>query len=154
MQWPTEPQPIHNLNPFAELVETFHQSLLPLNSPSISATASPMTRPATYSGELDECNRLLLQCSSKCSQLIANDWAEIAFSLLSGWALQWARVIWNANGPVTNFFMVFVSHFKEVFSQTVITLSVHDQLFRLLPWVNTHSNLAYWQPLVAGMKPH
>lgn len=64
-------------------------------------------------------------------QLFSSHRSKIAYiiSLLSGWALQSARAIWDANGPVTHALSAFTFHFKEVFVQTASSISALDQLF-------------------------
>lgn len=63
----------------------------------------------------------------------SGDPARVAFliSLLSGPALQWAQALWQSDSPVIKSLPDFLRHFKEVFGQTVASLSVHDQLFQL-----------------------
>ncbi len=101
-------------DPFAELVQSLRSSLL---SPPVtsSASACPMAKPATYSGEASECSGFLLQCSLYSEmqpQQFVNERAKIAFiiSLLSGWALQWARSIWDSQSPITRSLM----HLKPI----------------------------------------
>lgn len=53
-----------NMDPFADLVQAVRQSLLPPTpSPLVTASAGTMARPATYTGEVEDCNGFLLQCS-------------------------------------------------------------------------------------------
>lgn len=92
-----------------------------------------MARPATFSGEAEDCSGFLLQVSlyfSMQEQLFSNDSARVAFiiSLLSGQALQWAQSLWNSNSEVVQTLSGFVQHFKEVFGQAAADLSVHDHL--------------------------
>ncbi len=108
----------------------------PLPPVTSSASACPMAKPVTYSGEADACSGFLLQCSlyfeMQPHQFIS-DRAKIAFiiSLLSGRALQWAESIWNSRSPVVRSLNTFVDHFREVFGTSTSAISVHDELFRL-----------------------
>ncbi|XP_058605717.1 uncharacterized protein LOC131523388 [Onychostoma macrolepis] len=121
----------------ADLVHAARQSLL-LTAPATSpaASASPMARPATFTGEGEDCSGFILQVSlyfEMQSHQFTNDRARVAFiiSLLSGRALQWAQSLWQANASITTSLSAFIAHFKEVFGQTASELSVHDQLFNL-----------------------
>ncbi len=112
------------------------ETLDPLPPVTSSASACPMAKPVTYSGEADACSGFLLQCSlyfeMQPHQFIS-DRAKIAFiiSLLSGRALQWAESIWNSRSPVVRSLNTFVDHFREVFGTSTSAISVHDELFRL-----------------------
>lgn len=95
-----------------------------------------MAQPAPYAGTAEDCSGFLLQCFlyfEMQPQRFSSDHAKIAYiiSLLSGRALQWARTLWEANAPVTQLLDALPTHFKEVFGQTIIALSVHDQLNHL-----------------------
>ncbi len=122
-------------NLFSELVQTLRESLQPPPVTS-SASACPMAKPVTYSGEADACSGFLLQCSlyfEMQPQQFVSDRAKIAFimSLLSGRALQWAESIWNSRSPAVRSLNTFVDHFREVFGSSTSAISVHDELFRL-----------------------
>lgn len=98
--------------------------LLPLPVPWLDQRHSP-----------EDCSRFTLQCSlyfEMQSHQFINDCAQVAFvmSLLSGHALQWAQSLWNSTAPITSL-SAFFGHFKKVFGQTTLKLSVHDQLFSL-----------------------
>lgn len=72
---------IPKLDALAEFMETICQTLVPLNSLVPSASASPMARPVTYSGEAEECSGFLLQYSVfflMQPQLFTSDQAKIA----------------------------------------------------------------------------
>lgn len=160
MQNPTEPGGNPSQDPFAELVRAVRQSIfssLPDNPSAIpeailhsarqhqlpqtpatspAASASPMARPAPFSGEAEDCSGFLLQVSlyfQMQAHQFTDDSARVAFiiSLLSGRALQWAQSLWNSDSPVLKSLSGFISHFKEVFGQAVSDLSVHDQLYNL-----------------------
>ena len=163
MQDPTEPAGNPVLDPFTELVQAVRQSLLPSppaipptvpddllrsaqrhllpQTPASSATAaaaasSPIARPATFTGEAEDCSGFLLQVSlyfQMQAHLFNNDTARVAFviSLLSGRALQWAQSLWNSNSRLVTSLSAFIQHFKEVFGQVAADLTVHDQLYRL-----------------------
>uniref|UniRef100_A0A8D0D1B6 DUF4939 domain-containing protein n=1 Tax=Sander lucioperca TaxID=283035 RepID=A0A8D0D1B6_SANLU len=78
------------------------QHLLPQTFASSSAaSASPMARPATFSGETEDCSGFLLQVSlyfQMQAHQFNNDSARVAFviSLLSGRALQWPTINWTS----------------------------------------------------------
>ncbi len=84
--------------------------------------ASPMAKPAPYSGRAEECNGFLLQCSLALEmqpQLYPTDIAKIAFviSLLTGRALQWAETIWTQASGVSRSFDNFrsIRNFRRKF---------------------------------------
>lgn len=171
MQNPTEPVGNPSQDLFAELVQAVRQSILsslPDNPPTIpeailhsahqhqlpqtpaaspAASASPMARPAPFSGEAEDCSGFLLQVSlyfQMQAHQFTDDSARVAFiiSLLSGRALQWAQSLWNSNSQVLKSLSGFISHFREVFGQAVSDLSVHDQLYNLRQgnsFVNTYA---------------
>ncbi len=121
----------------ADLIHAARQSLL-LTAPATSpaASASPIARPATFTGEGEDCSGFILQVSlyfEMQSHQFTNDRARVAFiiSLLSGRPLQWAQSLWQANASITTSLSAFIAHFKEVFGQTASELSVHVQLFSL-----------------------
>ncbi|ROK23432.1 Transmembrane protein 232 [Anabarilius grahami] len=143
-------------DPFTALVQAVRSSLMQNANPSPPAasttvqpspspaapitssatSASPMARPATYSGAAEDCSGFLLQCSlymEANSHLFLNERGRVAFiiSLLSGRALQWAQSLWESNAPVTGSVSAFCSHLKEVFGQHAAELSVQDQLFNI-----------------------
>ncbi len=90
-------------DPFQELVDTLKRILTRSASPPLPASiftpvtsainssspvmfASPMARPAPYSGEPEECNGFLLQCSLTIDlhpQMFLTDQAKIAFVITS-----------------------------------------------------------------------
>ncbi len=121
-------------NLFSELVQTLRESLQPPPVTS-SASACPMAKPVTYSGEADACSGFLLQCSLYFEMQLhqfVSDRAKIAFIMsLSGRALQWAESIWNSRSPAVRSLNTFVDHFREVFGTSTSAISVHDELFRL-----------------------
>ncbi|KAG1929330.1 retrotransposable element [Pimephales promelas] len=95
-----------------------------------------MAQPAPFSGEEEECSGFLLQCELYMRMIPSSfptEESKVAFfiSLLRGRALQWAHALWKDRGPVTRTFVSFSNHFLEVFSQSVHSISVQDQLFRL-----------------------
>ncbi len=92
-----------------------------------------MARPATFTGEGEDCSGFILQVSlyfEMQSHQFTNDRARVVFiiSLLSGRALQWAQSLWQAKASITTSLSAFIAHFKEVLASE---LSVHDQLFNL-----------------------
>ncbi len=147
-------------NPFSELVQTLHDSLQPPPVTS-SASACPMAKPVTFSGEADVCSGFLLQCSlyfeMQPHQFIS-DRGKITFimSLLSGRALQWAESFWNSRSPVVRSLNTFVDHFREVFGTSTSAISVHDELFRLRQaGMPIHDYAVRFRTLAAvGMRPH
>ncbi len=111
----------------------------PSTTPSTSSPivfASPMARPAPFTGSAEECNGFLLQISLTIDlhpQMFPTDQSKIAFLItsLTGPALQWAETILNQAGPSTQTFSHFIAHFREVFSSSPGDSSVGEQLFRL-----------------------
>ncbi len=98
--------------------------------------ASPMARPAPFSGRAEECNGFLLQCSLALEmqpQLYPTERAKIAFilSLLTGRALQWAETIWTQAGNITQSLTNFTAHFRDVFGIPAGNSSAGEQLYRL-----------------------
>ncbi len=136
-------------DPFQELVDNLRQVLLTITtapvSPitnitnttsSLSVVASPMAKPAPFTGVAEKCNGFLLQCSLSLEMqlhLNTTDRAKIAFiiSLLTGWALQWAKTIWIQSGTVTQSLNSFIEHFREVFAWPAGDTSVGEQLYHL-----------------------
>ncbi len=117
-----------------KLVQALRVSLQP---PPIkpSASACPMAKPATYSGEVNACSGFLLQCSlyfELQNHQFVSDRAKIVFimSLLSGKALQWVESFWNSRSPLVRSLDDFVDHFRDVFGKSTSAISVHDELFR------------------------
>uniref|UniRef100_A0A671K5F4 DUF4939 domain-containing protein n=1 Tax=Sinocyclocheilus anshuiensis TaxID=1608454 RepID=A0A671K5F4_9TELE len=105
-------------DPFTKLVQALRESLQP---PPVmpSASACPMAKPATYSGEAATCSGFLLQCSLYFElqpHQFVNDRAKIAFimSLLSGRVLQWAEALWNLLqcSPLVRSYDAFMDHFR------------------------------------------
>ncbi|ROK30198.1 Retrotransposon-like protein 1 [Anabarilius grahami] len=91
-------------------------------SPSPPVYASPMAKPAPYSGSAEDCSGFLLQCELVLEMqlhLYPNDTAKISFliSQLSGKALKWADSIWSQHGAVTQM-LAAVSGWNE---QALIT---------------------------------
>ncbi|ROK35605.1 Retrotransposon Gag-like protein 6 [Anabarilius grahami] len=114
---PPSPSPVssHSPAPAATPAST-------VSSPSPSVYASPMARPAPYSGSAEDCSGFLLQCELVLEMqphLYPNDTAKIAFliSQLSGKALKWTDSIWSQHGAVTQTYSAFISHFREVFGK-------------------------------------
>ncbi len=106
------------------------------SSPSQILFTSPMARPAPFSGEAEECNGFLLQCSLTIElqpQMFTTEQSRIAFviSALTGPALQWAETIWNQAGPATQSFSCFLAHFREVFGRSSGNSSIGERLYQL-----------------------
>ncbi len=141
-------------DPFQELVDSLRKVLLnlpaqpapsaPVPPPSINTTsspshtvfASPMARPAPFSGAAEECNGFLLQCSLTIElqpHMFVTEHSKIAFviSSLTGPALQWVETIWNQAGPATQSFTSFIAHFREVFGKIAGDSSIGEQLYQL-----------------------
>ncbi|ROL42029.1 hypothetical protein DPX16_19878 [Anabarilius grahami] len=94
-------------DPFQDLVNALRRTLTSTPTPantsafhttasSPSVFASPMARPAPFSGSAEDCNGFILQCSlvlEKQSHLYPDDKAKIAFMIqqLNGKALRWAE---------------------------------------------------------------
>ncbi|KAK3574736.1 hypothetical protein QTP86_017539 [Hemibagrus guttatus] len=105
-------------------------------SPSPPAVASPMARPAPFTGSAEDCNGFLLQCSlvlEMQQHLYPDDHAKVAFiiSHLDGKALRWAEPLWTQNNPVVTSLSNFIDHFKEVFGKPAWDSSIGERLCRL-----------------------
>lgn len=129
---PQQPSPLT----LQDFIQAINAALNPLTTATTSASASPMARPATFSGDAVNCCGFILQCSLYFEMqpgAFPTERSKIAFmiTLLIGCALQWAESLWNSNSPVTQTFDAFTTHFKEVFGQADSELSVQDRLFRL-----------------------
>ncbi|ROL47824.1 Retrotransposon-derived protein PEG10 [Anabarilius grahami] len=106
------------------------------SSPSPPEYASPMTKPAPYSGLAEDCSGFLLQCELVLEMqphLYPNDTSKIAFliSQLSGKALKWADFIWSQHGAVTQSYSAFIFHFREVFGKPITDSSAGEKLYNL-----------------------
>ncbi|ROI73786.1 Retrotransposon-like protein 1 [Anabarilius grahami] len=118
-------------DPFQELVGALRRALTPQPPsppPAVASTtttftpspivhASPMAKPAPYSGSAENCSGFLLQCVLVLEMqphLYPDDTSKIAFiiSQLQGKALQWADSLWTQKGPVVQSYSSFVSHFR------------------------------------------
>ncbi|ROI42812.1 Retrotransposon-derived protein PEG10, partial [Anabarilius grahami] len=144
-------------DPFQALVDALRRTLTtnppspsPVTSPSpapvttvstVSSSsppvyASPMARPAPYSGSAEDCSGFLLQCELVLEMqphLYPNDTWKIAFliSQLNGKALTWADSIWSQHGTVTQSYSAFISHFREVFGKNITDSSAGEKLYNL-----------------------
>ncbi len=141
---------MNSSDPFQEIVDHLKRTLTTMTTTtaatSVTTTmtsstsnppviASPMARPAPYSGRAEECNGFLLQCSLALEMqphLYPTERAKIAFitSSLSGRALQWAETIWAQAGTVTQSLSSFVNHLCEAFG-TPVWDSSGEQLYHL-----------------------
>ncbi|KAL0175498.1 hypothetical protein M9458_027828, partial [Cirrhinus mrigala] len=121
-------------------------------------SASPMARPATYSGDAAMCSGFLLQCSLYFElhpHQFANDQAKVTFiiSLLAGRALQWVDALWNSESPLICSLSGFMEHFKEDFSQATTEISAHDELLRLRQAnLTTHDYTLRFRTLAASSR--
>ncbi|ROL47721.1 Retrotransposon-derived protein PEG10 [Anabarilius grahami] len=123
-------------DPFQELVDVLRRALTSNPSasppaitsanttvtPSPPVYASPMAKPAPFSGSAEDCNGFLLQCSLVLEMqphLYPDDHTKVAFiiSQLNGRELQWAETTWSQNGSVSQSLTSFMTHFKEVFGR-------------------------------------
>ncbi|XP_067230540.1 rhomboid-related protein 3 isoform X1 [Chanodichthys erythropterus] len=141
-------------DPFQELVDAVRRALTPqppspspapataaataatVTSTSPVFTASPMAKPAPYSGSAEDCSGFLLQCEMVLEMqphLYPTDTAKIAFiiSQLQGKALQWADSLWTQNGSVVKSYTAFVTHFREVFGKPLADSSTGEKLYNL-----------------------
>lgn len=140
-----------SLVPFQELVDVLRRALQHISNPPASPPAitsanttvtpsppvyaSPMAKPAPFSGLAEDCNGFLLQCSLVLEMhphLYPDDLEKVAFifSQLNGRALQWAETIWSQNSTVTQSLTSFVTHFK-VFGRPAGDSSIGEQLYHL-----------------------
>ncbi|KAK3539560.1 hypothetical protein QTP70_010231, partial [Hemibagrus guttatus] len=104
--------------------------------PSPSAVASPMTKPAPFTGSAEDCNGFLLQCSLVLEMqphLYPDDRTKVAFiiSQLDGKALRWAEPLWTQENPVVKSLSSFINHFKEVFGKPAWDSSIGERLCKL-----------------------
>ncbi|ROL41358.1 Retrotransposon Gag-like protein 6 [Anabarilius grahami] len=132
-------------DPFQDLVDPLHRTLtspftpttpattsaLPAASPSPPAIASPMAKPAPFSGSAEDCNGFLLQCSLVLEMqphLYPDDKSKVAFiiSQLDGKALRWAEPLWSQDNPVVQSLSSFTAHFKEVFGKPTWDSSIYS----------------------------
>ncbi|KAK3546079.1 hypothetical protein QTP70_020616, partial [Hemibagrus guttatus] len=139
-------------DPLQDLVAALRQALaaLPANAPTPPAItsadtvtassaplfSSPMARPAPYSGSVEDCNGLLLQCSLVLEMqphLYPTERSKVAFVItqLRGQALLWAESLWSQDSPVVQSYAGFVEHFKEVFGKPSWDSSVGEELCKL-----------------------
>ncbi|KAK3537400.1 hypothetical protein QTP70_008852 [Hemibagrus guttatus] len=93
-----------------------------ITTPSTLLCASPMAKPAPYSGSAEDCNGFLLQCSLVLEMqphLYPTERSKVAFIItqLSGKALLWAESLWSLNHPAAQSYSGFIDHFKEVFGK-------------------------------------
>ncbi|ROL49121.1 hypothetical protein DPX16_16736 [Anabarilius grahami] len=90
-------------------------------TPSPLLCASPMAKPAPYSGSAEDCNGFLLQCAlvlEMQTHMFPTE-QKVAFLItqLSGKALLLAESIWSQKHPAIQTYSSFVDHFKEVFGK-------------------------------------
>ncbi|KAK3506130.1 hypothetical protein QTP70_002327, partial [Hemibagrus guttatus] len=102
-------------------------------SPSPSAVASPIAKPAPFTGSVEDCNGFLLQCSLVLEMqphLYPDDRSKVAFiiSQLDGKALRWAEPLWTRGNPVVKSLSSFINHFKEVFGKSAWDSSIANAL--------------------------
>ncbi|KAK3516402.1 hypothetical protein QTP70_010488 [Hemibagrus guttatus] len=107
-------------------------------SPSPSAVASPIAKPAPFTGSVEDCNGFLLQCSLVLEMqphLYPDDRSKVAFiiSQLDGKALRWAEPLWTQGNPVVKSLSSFINHFKEVFGKSAWDSSIEHQGQPLFP---------------------
>lgn len=129
---PHSPAPVDLLQELGNL----HRSALTASSIPRSTSASHMALPASYVGKSAGCGSFLLQVSPYIKaqpQKFSTDRSKVAFLifLLSGRALQWAKVIWDANSAINYSFEAFTAHLKEVFGSSADEISTANQLMRL-----------------------
>ncbi|KAK3506431.1 hypothetical protein QTP70_002157 [Hemibagrus guttatus] len=144
---PSEQPEMSTLDPFQDLVEVIRRALNSTStpappattsaftaaSPTPSAVASPMAKPAPFTGSAEDCNGFLLQCSlvlKNQSHLYPDDRSKVAFiiSQLVGKALRWAESLWIRENPVVQSLSSFINHFKEVFGKPAWDSSIANAL--------------------------
>ncbi|ROL54940.1 Retrotransposon-derived protein PEG10 [Anabarilius grahami] len=106
---PPSPSPVTSPSP-APAVATVST----VSSPSPPVYASPMARPAPYSGSAEDCSGFLLQCELVLEMqphLYPNDTSKIAFLISS--------------------YSAFISHFREVFGKPLTDSSAGEKLYNL-----------------------
>ncbi|KAK3510136.1 hypothetical protein QTP70_026851 [Hemibagrus guttatus] len=107
-----------------------------ITTPSTLLCASPMAKPAPYSGSAEDCNGFLLQCSLVLEMqphMYPTERSKVAFIItqLSGKALLWAESLWSQNHPTAQSYSGFVDHFKEVFGKPSWDSSIGEELCNL-----------------------
>ncbi|KAK3510435.1 hypothetical protein QTP70_006850 [Hemibagrus guttatus] len=105
-------------------------------SPTPSAAASPMAKPAPFTGSVEDCSGFLLQCSLVLEMqphLYPDDRSKVAFiiSQLDGKALHWAEPLWTQGNPVVKSLSSFIKHFKEVFGKPAWDSAIGERLCNL-----------------------
>lgn len=90
-------------------------------SPWLSSVikSSPIALPNHYSGSLEDCSDIYLQCELYMPDQFTTDVSKISFiiSLLDGKALSSAEWIWVAGGSLTSTLRLFLEHFRGLFGQ-------------------------------------
>ncbi len=125
-------------------------SVSTIASPSPPLIASPMARPAPFSGVAEECNGFLLQCSlyiENQPHLYTTERSKVSFliSLLSGKALQWSLSEKSLDGLT----VIPPRGISFITSSRVLSPS------RSMHWGSESSRLpaagmnAHWSPLTA-----
>ncbi|ROL46021.1 Retrotransposon Gag-like protein 3 [Anabarilius grahami] len=139
-------------DPFQDLVTALRRTLTSASTPappastsafhaaasSPSVIASPMAKPAPFSGSAEDCNGFILQCSLVLEMqphVYPDNRAKVAFIIqqLDGKALRWAEPLWTQKSPVVQSLSSFISHFKEVFGKPA-----RDSSIGLDPRVRLH----------------
>lgn len=125
MQNAAEASEEHQSDPFAELVQAIHQSLPSTTpTPSLTASASPMARPATYTGEAEDCSAFLQQFSlyfEMQPQQLITDQVKIAGTCNFRTCTQLS--------PLSSYQLLYNVH-RPFYGSFWPSLTVHDQLFR------------------------
>ncbi|XP_048021894.1 uncharacterized protein apbb3 isoform X1 [Megalobrama amblycephala] len=176
-------------DPFQDLVDALRRTLTSTStlappattsaftaaSPSPIAVASPMAKPAPFTGSAEDCNGFLLQCSLVLEMqphLYPDDSTKVAFiiSQLEGKALRWAESLWTQKNPVVKSLSSFTNHFKEVFGKPAWDSSIGERLcqvkqgsmsvsdyalqFRTLAAESGWNEQAYITTYRRGLDPH
>ncbi|ROL50103.1 Retrotransposon-derived protein PEG10 [Anabarilius grahami] len=132
-------------------------------SPSPPVYASPMAKPAPYSGSVEDCSGLLLQCElvlEMLPHLYPNDTSKIAFliSQLSDKALKWADSIWSQHGAVTRVFGKPISDSsagEKLYNLKQVSMSIYDYAlqFRTLAAISGWNEQALITTFRQGLEP-
>ncbi|KAK3531831.1 hypothetical protein QTP70_029712 [Hemibagrus guttatus] len=107
-----------------------------ITNPSTLLCASPMVKPAPYSGSAEDCNGFLLQCSLVLEMqphMYPTERSKVVFVItqLSSKAVLWAESLWSQNHPAAQSYSSFVDHFKEVFGKPSWDSSIGEELYNL-----------------------
>ncbi|XP_052456739.1 uncharacterized protein LOC128016283 [Carassius gibelio] len=93
-------------------------------APMLVYVTNTVSRPASFSGRVEDLNGCLLQCTLTLEQRAhqyPTERCKISFIIqqLSGAALLWAEALWFQETGIASSVQSFISNFKEVFGRPV-----------------------------------